>query len=87
MELQDDDFLLKDEVENCVELLSFSLNASSSLNLQISNRVPEKVTGDIKKFRLLFITVVEFALKYCVDGNLDMKVVLEKLTDNKKYMV
>lgn len=47
------DFLLVDEINYCLEGLSVNLNTMTSINLQISNVLPEKVCGDLEKFRLI----------------------------------
>jgi len=31
--------------------------------------------------------VAEFAIKYCISGSVDVKVGLDKITENRKYMI
>lgn len=50
---QDENFLLRDEIMQCVESLSVKcLNPQTTLKLDANKNLPELLSGDIQKFRL-----------------------------------
>ena len=49
----EDNFLLKEEIMYCLEALSVNcLSKSATLNLKTAECLPEKIAGDLSKFRL-----------------------------------
>ena len=62
------DFLLADEIRYCIEGFSCALDLKTTLNFTHDESLPQKVSGDLEKFRLVVSTMVEFALKYGSPG-------------------
>ena len=77
----EENFLLKDEIYFCLESLSLNcLSKSSTLNLNIKNSVPDKLSGNIFKFRLAMQCISEYVMKYCQDGIIEYDVDFLELT-------
>lgn len=77
----DENFLLKDEILQCVESLSVKcLSQQTTLKLDANKYLPEKLAGDVTKFRLALQSVVEFTTKYCLDGVIDLVVNFDGMT-------
>ena len=66
--LSKDTFMLKDEINYCIEGLSVNLGQNSSFKFTHDDRLPDLVICDLEKFRLALITVAEFAMKHSVSG-------------------
>ena len=63
-----DNFFLSNEIRYCIEGFSCALDSKTSINFTHDEELPEKVSGDIEKFRLVVCTMVEFAIKYGTQG-------------------
>lgn len=62
----EENFLLRDEVVQCVESLSLKcLSDGTTLKLDANKHLPEKLQGDVQRFRLALQAVAEFAMRYC----------------------
>ena len=72
-QLNKNSFILKDEINYCIEGLSVNLNQNTSLRFIHDDRLPEIFNGDVEKFRLALITVTEFAMKYSSSGSIILK--------------
>jgi len=60
----EENFWLKDEVMYILETLSVNcLGKFATLNFKHDETLPDKVCGDIFKFRLALSSIAEFALK------------------------
>jgi hypothetical protein len=71
----DENFLLRDEIMQCVESLSVKcLNHSATLKLDANKSLPEKLSGDLQKFRLVLQAVSEFSMRYCTEGFIDISI-------------
>lgn len=76
-------FLLREEVMYCLESLSVNcLSKSAFLNLKSADCLPEKISGDLTKFRLALQSVAEFAMRYCVDGTINIEVDFEGISSS-----
>lgn len=49
--------------------------------------VPEKFSGDLQKFRLSLCIVSEFAMKYCVEGQIDISMNFDGFTNEQKFSI
>lgn len=84
---QKENFLLKDEILHIVESLSVkSLSNDAMLRLD-SKSLPERLEGDIHKFRLALQSVIEFACRYTKDGQIDFTINFEGMTPEKNYLL
>lgn len=74
----------------CLEILSVNcLNKKSTLNLKTSSQViPDKTAmhGDKQKFCLILECMIEFSMKYCQDGMIDIVVDVGKILSEKKML-
>jgi hypothetical protein len=86
MKPPEDNFLLKEEILHIVESLSV-LSQSATLRLDANKYLPEKLAGDVQKFRLALQTVVEFAIKYCREGAIDLSVQFDGMTSEQMYLI
>ena len=69
----------------CVESLSVKcLSHSTTLDLNANKHLPEKLQGDIHKFRLAFQAVSEFSMKYCTHGRIEITINFEGMTNDQK---
>ncbi len=83
-----ENFLLKEEVMYALEALSVaSLNKESMLSLKTEECLPEKVFGNLQKFKTAIQTVTEFAMKYNVSGKIEIKVDFQGVTTMHQYMI
>jgi hypothetical protein len=79
--LVEENFLLKEEILQCVESLSAKcLGQNASIKLD-TKYLPEKLQGDVNKFRLALHCVVEFVLTYCKEGEIDLGVHFAGMTN------
>jgi hypothetical protein len=70
-----EDFFIRDEIMQIVETLSIKcLTTEATLKLDARPCLPEKLCGDILKFRLVISSVVEFVTKYTKEGQIDFVV-------------
>jgi hypothetical protein len=51
------------------------------------SQLPEVLNGDIDNFKLALITVVEFAVKYCVSGTIVLKTTFESVGINDRNTI
>ena len=65
---------MKEEILQCVESLSAKcLGQNASIKLD-TKYLPERLQGDINKFRLALHCMVEFSLTYCKEGEIELSV-------------
>ena len=43
--------------------------------------------GDLEKFRLVIHTILDFSVKYCTDGLIEVKTLFEGKAENKSYLI
>jgi hypothetical protein len=80
-------FLLKEEILQCVESLSAKcLSQTASIKLD-TKCLPERLLGDAAKFRLALHSVVEFALTYCKEGTIDIQVNFSGMSPTGQYLI
>eukprot|EP00347_Sterkiella_histriomuscorum_P018326 403345932 len=85
--IQEENFLLKDEIMQCVESLSVKcLSPSCTLKLDPNRGLPEKLSGDLQRFRLALQAVSEFAMRYCTDGSIQIAINFDSVIDSK-YLI
>ncbi|TNV87760.1 hypothetical protein FGO68_gene5455 [Halteria grandinella] len=85
--LQEDTFLLKEELMQCIESLSAKcLNQSASIKLD-TKCLPERLSGDLQRFRLSIHCVTEFAMTYCREGVIDIVVNFVGMSTSNQYMI
>jgi hypothetical protein len=85
--LVEENFLLKEEILQCVESLSAKcLGQNASIKLD-TKYLPEKLQGDVNKFRLALHCVVEFVLTYCKEGEIDLGVHFAGMTSLSQYLI
>jgi hypothetical protein len=77
-------FKLRNEINYLIEGLSVNLNENTCLKFIHDDRLPEIVEGDVDKFRLALITVIEFAMNYCNSGLIIVKSNHEGVTKNDR---
>jgi hypothetical protein len=61
-----------------------SQNASIKLDTKY---LPERLQGDINKFRLALHCAVEFSLTYCKEGEIDLVVNFAGMTSKSQYLI
>ncbi|CDW71528.1 multi-sensor hybrid histidine kinase [Stylonychia lemnae] len=84
----DENFLLRDEIMQCVESLSVKcLNASTTLKLDASKNLPEKLKGDVQRFRLALQSVSEFSMRYCTEGNIEIVINFDAITTDGNFQL
>lgn len=66
--------MLSDEVQNCIKGISISLSTKVHINFDYENNLPLRVIGNVEKFRLAIMTLLEFSIKYCAVGSIRVKV-------------
>lgn len=82
------DFLLADEVKYAIQGISLSMSPNVSFNFTYENNLPQQVHGNKEKFKLVILTVLEFSIKYCSQGVINVKVDFDSLSDNREtFMV
>lgn len=82
------DFLLGDEVKYAIQGVSLNMNPSVSINFTYENNLPQQVRGNLEKFKLAILTALEFSIKYCQQGVINVKVDFDSLSDNREtFMV
>ena len=85
---QDENFLLKDEIMQCVESLSVKcLSPATTLKLDANKNLPEKLAGDLSKFRLVIQSVSEFVMRYCTDGFIDIAINFDSINEDQKFLI
>jgi hypothetical protein len=85
--LAEETFLLKEEVLQCIESLSAKcLSQTASIKLD-TKCLPERLQGDVQKFRLALHSVVEFALTYCKEGVIDVLVNFSGMSATSQYLI
>ena len=72
-------FLMQREVDSVLEGLSNNLNSDMQIYLEIDDRLPSAVLGDRESLRLAFVTLVEFGMRYCVKGQIQVNLKFEDL--------
>lgn len=80
-------FHLKELINYSIEGLSLSLNQLTVLSYIHDSQLPEVLNGDIDNFKLALITVVEFAVKYCVSGTIVLKTTFESVGINDRNTI
>lgn len=58
-------FALEEQVSTAVEEHTVNLKDELNVNLNLDNRLPSIVQGDLKMLKLAVCTLVQFGLKYC----------------------
>ena len=82
------DFLLADEVKYAIQGISLSMSPNVSFNFTYENNLPQQVHGNKEKFKLVILTALEFSIKYCSLGVINVKVDFDSLSDNREtFMV
>ena len=82
------DFLLADEVKYAIQGISLSMSPNVSFNFTYENNLPQQVYGNKEKFKLVILTALEFSIKYCSHGVINVKVDFDSLSDNwETFMV
>ena len=82
------DFLLADEVKYAIQGISLSMSPNVSFNFTYENNLPQQVHGNKEKFKLVILTALEFCIKYCSLGVINVKVDFDSLSDNREtFMV
>ena len=49
--------------------------------------LPKVFLGDLEKFRLVIHTILDFSVKYCTDGLIEVKTLFEGKAENKSYLI
>jgi len=82
--LEKSEFLLEDEIKYIVEGLTVNLNAVTSIKFVHDDRLPDVVQGDLKTLRLALVTLIEFGMKYCNSGLIELTTKHEGLDANDR---
>lgn len=62
------------------------LSQTASIKLD-TKCLPERLLGDVAKFRLALHSVVEFALTYCKEGTIDIQVNFSGMSPTGQYLI
>jgi hypothetical protein len=77
----EENFILKEEILQIVESLSVKcLSQTAQLKLDANKYLPEKLAGDVSRFRLAVQSIVEFSTKYCKEGMIDFHINFDGMT-------
>lgn len=64
------------------------MNPNVSINFTYETNLPQQVSGNLEKFKLAILTALEFSIKYCSHGVINVKVDFDSLSDNREtFMV
>lgn len=80
-------FLLEDEIKYIVEGLTVSLNEGTSMKLKNDDRLPYCVVGDVQSLRLALVTLIEFGMKYCHEGQISINSNHEGCTPENRNVI
>jgi hypothetical protein len=83
----DETFLLKEEILQCIESLSAKcLSQQAQIKLD-TKCLPERLAGDLFKFRLALHSAVEFALLYAKEGFIEVVADFSGMTMGNQYLI
>ena len=86
---QKEDFLLEDEIHYSIDGVSMRLSEHSENRIEFTHDkiLPKVFLGDLEKFRLVIHTLLDFSVKYCTDGLIEVKTLFEGKTNNNNYLI
>jgi len=61
---KNEEFVLADEVKYIVQGFSLSMNPRVTLRIEYEQNLPQRVSGNLEKFRLAMMIALDFAIKY-----------------------
>ncbi len=83
LELEHADFLLNNSIQRLLNVCSFSADEKQlKLNVHIENDVPTSLTGDALRLEQVLINLVNNAIKFTEQGDINIAVSLVKQLDN-----
>ncbi|MCG7532802.1 response regulator [Psychrobium sp. MM17-31] len=83
LELEHADFLLNNSIQRLLNVCSFSAEEKQlKLNVHIDNDVPTSLTGDALRLEQILINLVNNAIKFTEQGDININVSLVKHTEN-----
>lgn len=83
LELEHTDFLLNNSIQRLLNVCSFSADEKQlKLNVHIENDVPTSLTGDALRLEQVLINLVNNAIKFTEQGDINIAVSLVKQLDN-----
>ena len=84
-----EDFLLEDEIHYSIDGVSMRLseNTENRIEFTYDKILPKVFSGDLEKFRLVIHTILDFSVKYCTDGLIEVKTLFEGKTNNNNYLI
>ena len=84
-----EDFLLEDEIHYSIDGVSMRLSENTENRIEFTHDkiLPKVFSGDLEKFRLVIHTILDFSVKYCTDGLIEVKTLFEGKTNNNNYLI
>ncbi len=79
--------MIEDEIKSVVEGLSVNLNAVTSIKFLNDDRLPDYVQGDLQTLKLAFNTLIEFGMRYCNQGQIEISTIHEGYDINDRYVI
>jgi hypothetical protein len=81
-------FLLEDEIDYVIEGLSVNLHDITQIKCKHDDRLPDSVIGDLSTLRLAFVSLIEYGMKHCQQGEIQLQTRHEgfQKTSNKTIM-
>ncbi len=84
MELEDFDFQLREDLGDCMELLSFRAHAKNlELACHVQPEIPDAIIGDPGRLRQIMVNLIGNAIKFTDTGEIVVRVGLEEQTDDE----
>lgn len=63
------------------------MSPATTLKLDANKNLPEKLAGDLSKFRLVIQSVSEFAMRYCTGGLIDIMINFDSINADQKFLI
>lgn len=59
------------------------MKPETEIKLIYENNIPKHVVGNLEKFKLALMTALEFSIKYCQQGTIQVKVEFDMVLANR----
>jgi hypothetical protein len=63
--------------------MSLSINPRVTLKFEYEQHLPQKVSGNLEKFRLAMMIAIDFGIKYIAQGTVKIKLDFGGLSNNR----
>ena len=89
VDIRYEDFLLEDELHYSIDGVSMHLSEKTDNRIDFNHDklLPSVFNGDKEKFRIAIHTLLDFSVKYCTEGNIEVSTMFEGKTNNNNYLI